>query len=98
MRKKKPRERKVSVMELMLTGLARPELLFCTAATAAEILKVNEKYVFHLLRDGELERVRIVDRKGRELAVGVLEDSVREYRKRVRPDPQLELLPHPTAR
>lgn len=83
MRKKKPRERKVSVMELMLTGLARPELLFCTVATAAEILNLNEKYVFHLLRDGELERVRIVDRKGREVAVGVVEDSIRAYRDRV---------------
>ena len=85
-------------MELMLTGIARPELLFCSAASAAEILKVNEKYVFHLLRDGELERVRLVDRKGNQLAVGVLEDSIREYRKRVRPDPQIELLPNTTPR
>ena len=92
MRKKKPRERKVSVMELMLTGLARPELVFCTVATTAELLKVHEKYVFQLLKEGHLERIRLVDRKGREVAVAILEDSIREYRARV-PDPQLELLP-----
>ena len=92
MRKKKPRERKVSVMELMLTGLARPELIFCSVATTAELLKVHEKHVFKLLREGDLERIRLVDRKGREVAVAILEDSIREYRKRV-PDPQLELLP-----
>ena len=83
MTKKRKRERKVSVMELMLTGIARPELVFCSVPTAAEILGLNEKYVFHLLRDGELERLRLVDRKGREVAVGVLEDSVRAYRERV---------------
>ena len=97
MRKKKPRERKVSVMELMLTGLARPELIFCSVATTAELLKVHEKYVFKLLKDGDLERIRLVDRKGREVAVAVLEDSIREYRKRV-PDPQLELLPQVSSR
>ena len=88
------KEKKVSVVKLMLTGLATPELVFCTAATAAEILKVNEKYVFHLLRDGELERIRLVDRKGREVAVGILEDSIRAYRDRVpKRDRQLALLP-----
>jgi len=97
MRKKKPRERKVSVMELMLTGIARPELLFCSVATTAELLKVHEKYVFQLLKEGHLERIRLVDRKGREVAVAILEDSIREYRERV-PDPQLALLPLPNSR
>lgn len=87
------KEKTVSVTKLMLTGIATPELVFCTAATAAEILKCNEKYVFELLRKGDLERIHLVDRKGREVAVGVLEDSVRAYRDRVpRRERQLALL------
>lgn len=77
------KEKQISVVKLMLTGIAQPELVFCSVATAAELLDLNEKYVFHLLRDGHLERLRLVDRKGREVAVGVLEDSIRAYRERV---------------
>lgn len=90
--KKRPRERKVSVMELMLTGIARPELVFCSAATAAEKLKVHEKYIFRLLKDGHLERIRLVDRKGREIAVGILEDSIDAYDKLRVEGAQLDLL------
>jgi len=79
-------------MNLMLTGVARPELLFCSIATAAEYLDVTEKYIFRLINEGHLERVRVVDRKDRDLAVGITEASLAAYRKRQPTRKQLDLI------
>jgi excisionase family DNA binding protein len=83
----------MSIMKLMVTGPLRPELVFCSVATAAEYLGVHEKYVFQLINEGKVQRIRVVDRKGRDLAVGVVEDSLKAYRKRQPGRTQLDLLP-----
>lgn len=84
------KEKTMSVTKLMLTGIARPELVFCSAATAAEYLGVHEKHVFRLVTAGHLERIHIVDNKGREVGVGIIQESVEAYRARepLKPGPK----------
>lgn len=90
------KERRIKVMSLMLTGPLRPELLFCSIATAAEYLEVSERHLLKLCSEGKLERVRLVDRKDVEIGVGVLEDSLKAYRKRHQTKRQLDLIPNAT--
>lgn len=90
------KERRINIMQLMLTGPLRPELLFCSIATAAEYLDVTEKYIFRLVNEGHLERVRVIDRKARDLAVGITEESLKAYRKRQPARRQLDLISNST--
>jgi len=75
------KERRIKVMHLMLTGPLRPELLFCSIATAAKYLDVTERHLLKLASEGKVERIRIVDRADVEVGVGILEDSLKAYKK-----------------
>ena len=77
-------DKRISMPKLMIQGLLRPEWLLHSAGTAAQILDIHENYVYRLVNEGHLERVVIVDQKGREIGRGITYDSVAAYSKRAR--------------
>ena len=84
-------DKKVKLHTLMITGIARPELLLHSPATAAEKLGVHEKYIYRLVNEGHLERLVITDAKGVAIGSGITYDSVTAYSKRERKRRQREL-------
>jgi hypothetical protein len=91
------KDRKIKLTTLMLRTLTlASDLILVSPATAAEILEVGEKYIFELVNQGHLQRVRIVDSRDREIGVGISRESVDRYAARERPPrwrkKQLDLL------
>jgi hypothetical protein len=89
------KNRKVKLVQYALRGWFADELLFVTIESAAEMLDVHVKYVPELIKQGHLAVIELTDTKGRLLARGVTEDSIRAYRTRqpARRKKQLDLLP-----
>jgi len=84
--------KRIKLTSLMLRGPISPGLIFVTMTTAAELLEVHPGHVSRLLDQGELQRVELVDLRGRVLASGVQLESIDVYRKHQRRKRQLDLL------